>query len=106
MKVVLEDAGVCRKIMRVHVPSDMVAPEYDKVLKEYARKAKIPGFRQGRAPSDVVERGKVDADRREPSLLCESACCRAATKTPCSRRRLTRWLLLTCRTLFLKRSWD
>jgi trigger factor len=56
MKVVLEDAGVCRKIMRVHVPSDMVAPEYDKVLKEYARKAKIPGFRQGRAPADVVER--------------------------------------------------
>lgn len=55
MKVKVEDAGACRKVMRVEVPADNVAAEYAEILKAYTKVAKIPGFRPGKAPSAVVE---------------------------------------------------
>ena len=41
--------------MRVEVPADAVASEYAELLKAYAKVARIPGFRTGRAPSAIVE---------------------------------------------------
>lgn len=56
MEIKLEDAGPCRKIMYVSAPAQAVASEYNAVVKAYAKTAKIPGFRPGRAPANVVER--------------------------------------------------
>ena len=56
MEVKLEDAGPCRKIMHVTAPAEAVVSEYNAVIKAYIKTAKVPGFRPGKAPADVVER--------------------------------------------------
>ncbi len=56
MKVVIEDAGPCRKKLLIEVPAADVAKEYDEVLVAFSRGAKVPGFRPGRAPRDIVAR--------------------------------------------------
>ena len=56
MKTSVEAVGPCRKKLRVEVPAEEVQAEYDKMAAEYAQHAKVPGFRPGRAPRDVVER--------------------------------------------------
>jgi trigger factor len=56
VKVVVEDAGPCRKKLRIEVPAADVAKEYEKVLSAFAKGSKIPGFRPGRAPQDIVAR--------------------------------------------------
>lgn len=56
MKVKVESAGACRKLLHIEVPRAAVAAEYKKVARAYAREVRIPGFRPGRAPLDVVER--------------------------------------------------
>jgi len=56
VKVAVEDAGACRKKLRIEVPAADVAKEYDEVLTAFAKGAKIPGFRPGRAPRDLVAR--------------------------------------------------
>lgn len=56
MKVVVEEAGPCRKKLRIEVPAADVAKEYEEVLSAFAKGAKIPGFRPGRAPRDLVAR--------------------------------------------------
>lgn len=55
MKVKVEEAGPCRKIVRVDVPAETVMPDYDTLLRDYTRLARIPGFRKGKAPASVVE---------------------------------------------------
>jgi len=56
MEVRVEDAGGCRKVLHIDVPDDAVSPEYQGVLKEYSSAARIPGFRKGKAPKNVVEK--------------------------------------------------
>lgn len=56
MNVVVENAGPCRKKLRVEVPAERVQQAYDNLLQEYTRQAKIDGFRPGRAPSAMVAR--------------------------------------------------
>lgn len=56
MNVTIEDGGPCRKVMHVAVPAEVVGKEYDAVVLEYARSAKVPGFRQGKSPIDLVEK--------------------------------------------------
>ena len=55
MKVKVEDSGPCRKVLSVDAPAEAVAEEYEKVVGAYARTARIPGFRKGKAPANVVE---------------------------------------------------
>ena len=55
MKVKVEDSGPCRKVLFVEAPAEAVAEEYGKVVGAYARAARIPGFRKGKAPEKVVE---------------------------------------------------
>ncbi len=56
MKFVVEDISPIKKKIRVEVPQDDVAKERDKAFANVARKAKIPGFRPGKAPRAVLER--------------------------------------------------
>lgn len=56
MNVTVADAGPCRKTLRIEIPAEKVAEEYRQVLSLYAKAAKIPGFRPGKAPAPLVER--------------------------------------------------
>jgi len=67
MSVVLaiEEVGPCRKQLRIEVPAPAVEAEAARVTGEYARKARIPGFRKGKAPSGVIKRHFAEEIRRE-----------------------------------------
>jgi trigger factor len=54
MKSDLIDVNETRKNLKIEVPSDVVDSEIERVAKDYSRKAKIPGFRPGKAPARVV----------------------------------------------------
>ena len=44
------DVNETRKNLRVEIPTDIVNAEIDRIAKDYSRKARIPGFRPGKAP--------------------------------------------------------
>lgn len=56
MKVTVEQIGACRKALRIEVPAEQVTAEYQQVIKSIAARARIPGFRQGKAPAAIVEK--------------------------------------------------
>ena len=54
MKVSVKNQGKCEKVLSIQVSSDRVKNEYDKYYAEVSKTARIPGFRPGRAPKEVV----------------------------------------------------
>ncbi len=56
MKVTVEQVNPCRKVLTIEVPADGVATEYRKVVNEFAKHARIQGFRPGKAPAAIAER--------------------------------------------------
>lgn len=56
MNVTVEDISPVKKKLHIQVPPDIIALEMKKALADVAKKAKIPGFRPGKAPKNVVER--------------------------------------------------
>lgn len=65
MKVTLEDGGPCRKVIHIHAPAETVHPEYDKVVAEFAKVARVDGFRVGKAPQAIVARNFTRAIAEE-----------------------------------------
>jgi len=67
MSVVLamEELGPCRLQLRVEVPAPAVESEEQRVTQDYARRAKIPGFRKGKVPATLVRRHYGEEIRRE-----------------------------------------
>lgn len=55
MEVQVEIPGGLRRQMRVRVPAERVAKAVDERLKRMASRAKVPGFRPGKAPFKVIE---------------------------------------------------
>lgn len=58
MSVVLamEEIGPCRRQLRIEVPQPAVEAETARVTGEYGRRARIPGFRKGKVPGELVRR--------------------------------------------------
>ena len=56
MKTDLTDVNDTRKNLRVEIPSDIVDAEIARVARDYSRKARIPGFRPGKAPANVIKK--------------------------------------------------
>lgn len=55
LKVSVKDGKACEKILTIEVPEHEVKREYDAFYQSVAPKAKVPGFRPGKAPRNVLE---------------------------------------------------
>ncbi|MBM3306487.1 MAG: trigger factor, partial [Candidatus Aminicenantes bacterium] len=51
----LRDISPSRKEIGIEIPAGEFEKEYEKVLGDYTQRVKIPGFRKGRAPRDMVK---------------------------------------------------
>lgn len=56
MKVEVRDAEKSRKELSIEIPPAVFDRSYEKKLSDIAKLAKIPGFRQGKAPVTLVEK--------------------------------------------------
>jgi len=65
MKVEVEDISPVKKKLAIEVATESVDKEMAKALADVAKKAKIPGFRPGKAPKPVVERHYGEEVRSE-----------------------------------------
>jgi trigger factor len=60
----IQDIGPCKKELKIEVPAETVDAETERVVREYGRQVKIPGFRPGKVPAGVVrKRFREDIDR-------------------------------------------
>jgi trigger factor len=55
MKTEFADVNDTRKTVRVEIPTDIVNAEIERIVRDYSRKARIPGFRPGKAPARVIK---------------------------------------------------
>ena len=74
MKSVVEDISSVKKKINVEIAPDAVAKEMEKALADLAKKAKIAGFRPGKAPKAIVEKHYGEEVRNEVTqrLVTES----------------------------------
>jgi trigger factor len=59
------EATNCKKEILIEIPLDVVRREVDTVTSQYARRARIPGFRPGHAPPTLVRQHFRDDVRNE-----------------------------------------
>ena len=64
LSVSIESVGPCRKRLHIEVPAPAVDAETERVVREYGRKVRLPGFRTGKVPATVVQqRFKAEIER-------------------------------------------
>src|SRR5262245_23601265 len=80
MNVVFEPLPNCLANLRVEVSPDAVKTTWEKVTSDYTKYAKLPGFRQGKAPRGVVEKKFGKEIREEVTKQVLSEACRSAIK--------------------------
>ncbi len=74
LTVEIEDAGPCRKHVRVVIPRSDISTYHSSAVDEIASTETIPGFRKGRVPKSLVEKKFRSAisDQIKQRLLIES----------------------------------
>jgi trigger factor len=68
MKIEMTDLSPVKKSLAVEVDAEEVSKETEAVLRRYAGQVRLPGFRQGKAPVDMVRKRfakEIDDDVRE-----------------------------------------
>jgi trigger factor len=55
MKTEFVDVNETRKNLRVEIPTDIVNAAIDAAAQSYSRRARVPGFRPGKAPARVIK---------------------------------------------------
>jgi trigger factor len=55
MNVEVENLPNCIASLHIELPPDLVSKQWNEVVKEFRQVARIPGFRPGKAPQNVVE---------------------------------------------------
>ena len=74
MKTEFIDVSDTHKNLVVEIPSKVVDAEIDKIARDYSKAARIPGFRPGKVPRNVLEaphqerRGTSARDQRRPGI--------------------------------------
>lgn len=61
----IESKGSCERELRIEVPGPAVEAERQRVEQSYRSKARLPGFRKGKAPVELVRRrfrGEIDEE--------------------------------------------
>ena len=61
----MTETNTCLREIEVEIPAERVEKETKKVVREYARVARIPGFRPGKAPAEMIRRRFWDDIRGE-----------------------------------------
>ena len=56
MNIVVEKQPKCVATLRVEIPSEKVSGEREQIVRGYTSKARLPGFRPGKAPRAIVEK--------------------------------------------------
>ena len=56
MNIVVEKQPKCVATLRVEIPAEKVQSQRDQIVGSYLNKARIPGFRPGKAPRAVIEK--------------------------------------------------
>lgn len=56
MNIVVEKQPKCVATLRVEIPAEKVQGQRDQIIRGYASKARVPGFRPGKAPKALVEK--------------------------------------------------
>jgi len=56
MKSNLKELNQCQREIEIEIEPEEVSRELEKILSDYSRKAKIPGFRPGKVPKDIIKR--------------------------------------------------
>ncbi|MBI4313433.1 MAG: trigger factor [Candidatus Omnitrophica bacterium] len=65
MKIAVNDLGFCRKELKVELGSETVSAAQEEAYRAIQRVARVPGFRIGRAPRDLVVRRYASRAREE-----------------------------------------
>src|SRR5262245_50320307 len=55
MKAELTDLSACRKAFDIEIPLDVVDKEINHISQDLAHRARVPGFRPGKAPVSVIK---------------------------------------------------
>lgn len=55
VKVSVKDRAPCEKVLSVAVSGDLIQEEYNHFFQEIGKEARVPGFRPGKAPRQVLE---------------------------------------------------
>lgn len=55
MKVELKELEPCRRLLEIEVPAEVVQIRFDRFYAELGKTAKVPGFRSGKAPRNILE---------------------------------------------------
>ncbi len=74
VNVTVDNLAPCKKLVRVEVEAEKVNETFDSVVREFRREARLPGFRPGKAPVEMVLRqfGKEIEDETKRKLINES----------------------------------
>lgn len=68
MKVETQKAGDCRLKLIINAGPEETRPDYEKTTREYVKHGRVPGFRPGKAPLEVITRRyqrEMDEDVRQ-----------------------------------------
>ena len=56
MNVTIENLAACRKLLKVDVEASAVGEAYETVTTQMQREVKLPGFRPGKVPRNIIEK--------------------------------------------------
>ena len=65
MQVSVESTSALERRMTIGVPAERIETEVTKRLQQTARRAKVPGFRPGKVPMNIIRQRYEDAARQE-----------------------------------------
>lgn len=65
MNITVEDINPTRKTVRISIPGSAISEEEATLIREFASQARIPGFRPGKAPAQLVKKRFAKEVREE-----------------------------------------